>query len=852
MMAQYLRIKAQHPHHLLFYRMGDFYEMFYEDAERAAKLLNITLTSRGVSAGAPVKMAGVPVVAAEQYLAKLVALGESVALCEQIGDPAASKGPVERKVVRILTPGTLTDPALLADKADAPLLAVAPPARRSGNVGLAWLVLSSGELRTASVALAQLNAELARIAPSEVLVADSWHDVLQSHFENTRCTVQRRPDWHFDAPRGEKMLVDRLQVGSLDAFDVADAPEIVAACAAVLDYAETTQGGRLAHVVTLRREAESDYIALDAATRRNLEISSTLRADEGPTLLSVLDHCATTMGSRRLRHWLHHPLCDQDRARHRHAVVDALVARTDLQRELAAALDRIPDIERIGARIALRSVRPRELAALRDALPPIALAARLAGELDAPLATTLHAALLLPDELQCRLGSALIGEPAHAVRDGDVIAPGHDAELDQLRALRDNTGQFLLDLEARERARTGIANLRVEYNRVHGFYIEVTHGQTARVPDDYRRRQTLKNAERYITPELKAFEDKALSARERALARERELYEGLVAELSPYLPALQRAADALASLDALVAFAQHAGLAQWVRPEFLPTPCIEVRGARHAVVERELQSFVPNDCRLTAGRRLLIVTGPNMGGKSTFMRSIALIALLAYAGSYVPATAASLGPIDRIATRIGAADDLARGRSTFMVEMTEAAAILHGATESSLVLMDEIGRGTSTFDGMALAAAIARELVERNRCLTLFATHYFELTQLAEQHADVANVHVAAAQAGGRVIFLHEVREGPANQSYGLAVAQLAGVPAAVIRRARSLLTQLEERALGTRPQLDLFVTVPETAAEAAADPLRERLLALDLDAVAPRDAHRMLEELQRLAGDRS
>jgi len=850
MMQQYLRIKAQHPHILLFYRMGDFYELFYDDAERAARLLNITLTQRGASGGAPVKMAGVPVVSVEQYLAKLVKLGESVAICEQIGDPAASKGPVERKVVRVVTPGTLTDPALLDAKADAVLLAIAPPAKRSGEFGLAWLVLSSGELRATSAPYAQLGSELARLVPSEVLVPESWHDALRGALPSGGCTVQSRPDWHFDGERGARALQDQFEVGTLDAFGVADAPQIVAACAALLEYARATQGGALSHVRALRREEISDYVTLDAVSRRNLEITETLRGEDGPTLFRLLDRCATPMGSRRLRHWLHHPLRSQTDAARRHAAVDALLESIELRAQLAAELNAVPDLERIGGRIALASARPRELAALRDALPHALRAAQLAGALDAPLLAELRADMEIAPDVHALLAAALATEPAHAVRDGDVIAAGFDRDLDELRALRDNTGQFLVDLEARERARTGIANLRVEYNRVHGFFIEVTHGQAAKVPDDYRRRQTLKNAERYITPELKAFEDKALSARERALGREKELFDRLVADLAPHVPALLRAASALASIDALAAFAIHAEQARWTRPHFAEAPQIEVRGARHAVVERELETYVPNDCVLKAGRRLLVITGPNMGGKSTYMRSIALIALLAYAGSYVPASAARLGPVDRILTRIGAADDLARGRSTFMVEMTEAAAILHAATEQSLVLMDEIGRGTSTFDGMALAAAIARELVEKNRSLTLFATHYFELTQLAEQHPDVANVHVAAAESGGKVVFLHEVRDGPANQSYGLAVAQLAGVAPAVIRRARSLLTQLEERALGTRPQLDLFVATPETPAPSVTpeDPLRNRLLAIDLDGISPREAHLLLDELQRLA----
>jgi DNA mismatch repair protein MutS len=830
--------------------MGDFYELFYEDAERAARLLNITLTARGASGGAPVKMAGVPVVSVEQYLAKLVKLGESVAICEQVGDPATSKGPVERRVVRVVTPGTLTDPALLDAKSDAVLLAIAPPLRRNGELGLAWLVLSSGELRATSVAFAQLGSELARIAPSEVLVPESWHDALRNALAASDCTVQTRPDWHFDVDRGTTALQQQFEVGTLDAFGVADAPQIVASCAALLEYARATQGGALAHVRALRREEISDYVMLDAVTRRNLEISETLRGEDGPTLFGLLDRCATPMGSRRLRHWLHHPLRSQAAARDRHGAVEALLDAADLRRQLVAELNAVPDLERIGGRIALRSVRPRELAALRDALPHAAQAGVLLSELDSPELASHREAMQLAPETHALLAAALLAEPAHAVRDGDVLAAGFDGELDELRALRDNTGQFLVDLEARERTRTGIANLRVEYNRVHGFFIEVTHGQAAKVPDDYRRRQTLKNAERYITPELKAFEDKALSARERALAREKELFDRLVADLAPHVPALLRAASALASVDAFAALAAHAESARWTRPEFAEAPQIEIRGARHAVVERELETYVPNDCVLKAGRRLLVITGPNMGGKSTYMRSIALIALLAYAGSFVPAAAARLGPIDRILTRIGAADDLARGRSTFMVEMTEAAAILHAATEQSLVLMDEIGRGTSTFDGMALAAAIARELAEKNRSLTLFATHYFELTQLAEQHPDVANVHVAAAEASGKVVFLHEVRDGPANQSYGLAVAQLAGVAPAVIRRARSLLAQLEERALGTRPQLDLFVATPETPAPTVApdDPLRNRLLALDLDGISPREAHLLLDELQRLA----
>jgi DNA mismatch repair protein MutS len=680
MMQQYLRIKAEHPNVLLFYRMGDFYELFYDDAERAARLLNITLTSRGASAGTPVKMAGVPVVSLEQYLSRLVKLGESVAICEQIGDPATSKGPVERRVVRVVTPGTLTDTGLLPDKVDAPLLALAPPRQRGGPFGLAWLVLSSGELRGTLATSPQLASELARIAPSELLIADAWTEALAPQVALAGTTVQARPDWHFDPERGATSLQQLLQVATLDAFDLADAPEILAAAGALLDYARSTQGGRLPHVRAVQRESPSDYVILDAVTRRNLEITETLRGEDGPTLFRLLDHCETAMGSRRLRHWLHHPVRAAAEARARHRAIAALLEGAPLHGSLRDALRGLPDLERIGTRITLGSVRPRELAALRDALPAVERLAELLATAEAARLLDLRQPCSLPAALVSTLRTALHAEPAHSVRDGDVIAAGHDAELDELRALRDNTGQFLIDLEQRERARTGIANLRVEYNRVHGFYIEVTHGQAAKVPDDYRRRQTLKNAERYITPELKAFEDRALSARERALAREKSLFDALVEALAAHVPALQAAADAVAALDAFVALARHARLARWVEPELADRAGIEIRAGRHAVVERELETFVPNDCVLHPGRRLLVITGPNMGGKSTYMRSVALIALLAYAGSFVPAANARLGPIDRILTRIGAADDLARGLSTFMVDMTVASAILNSAT----------------------------------------------------------------------------------------------------------------------------------------------------------------------------
>jgi DNA mismatch repair protein MutS len=849
MMQQYLRIKAQYPHALLFYRMGDFYELFYEDARRASRLINITLTQRGASAGAPIPMAGVPVVSVEQYLARLVKLGESVAICEQIGDPATSKGPVERKVVRVVTPGTLTDLSLLDAKTDATLAALAFDGK--DGAAIAWLVLASGDLRATRTRRDLLASELARVGPAELLLADDATAVVPE----ADAKVQRVPPWHFDSARGEQLLREQLGVATLAAFGIDGEPLLLAAVGALLNYAQDTQQAPLTHVKTIRIEHESEFVALDAVTRRNLELTEPLRGDDGPTLFRLLDHNATGMGSRRLRHWLHHPQRDVSVARARHAFIGALIEQ-ELAERAQAALRSVPDLDRIATRIALASVRPRELAALRDAGSSLAAASALLASVDTPGAAAWREAVLLPAAIAAALKRALLPEPAMQLRDGDVINHGFDAELDQLRALRDNVGQFLLDLEARERTRTGIANLRVEYNRVHGFYIEVTQGQTGKVPDDYRRRQTLKNAERYITPELKSFEDRALSSQERARSRERALFEALIADLQPHVAALLASADAVASVDALAALARHAQRARWVAPEFSAAAGLELRSARHPVVESQLEQFIANDCTLGPGRRLLVITGPNMGGKSTYMRSIALIVLLAYVGSYVPAETARIGPIDRILTRIGAADDLARGASTFMVEMTEAAAILNRATESSLVLMDEIGRGTSTFDGLALAAAIARALVETNRCWTLFATHYFELTQLAQMLPEVANVHVAAAQSRGKVVFLHEVRDGPASQSYGLAVAQLAGVPPDVLRRARTVLAQLEERAAGLQPQLDLFAAgeAAMSAAEAApsiepaADELRERLATLDVDSLSPREALTLLYELKTLA----
>ncbi|MGE5823838.1 MAG: DNA mismatch repair protein MutS, partial [Bacteroidota bacterium] len=815
------------------YRMGDFYELFYGDAERAARLLDITLTARGTSAGQPIPMAGVPYHSVEQYLAKLVRLGESVAICEQIGDPNTAKGPVERRVTRIVTPGTLTDSALLDEKSDNVLLALA--ADRAG-VGLAWLSLASGELRVAEIAPQLLASELRRIAPAEVLAAEGCAP--EGFF------VTRLPAWQFDVGAGRKKLLEQLGAASLAGYGCEDLTLAVGACGALLDYAKKTQGQALAHVAAIVAERGGDYLRLDAATRRNLELTETLRGEPAPTLFSLLDECATGMGSRLLRHWLHHPLRSRDTLALRHEAIEALDGRSD---ELHAVLRRFADVERIAARVALRSARPRDLASLRDSLARLAALRAALPQAGSTLLGSLGADLATPDEALSLLQSALLAEPAALVRDGGVIAEGYDAELDELRRLQSNAGGFLLELEARERARTGIPSLKVAYNHVHGYYIEVTNAHAEKIPVDYRRRQTLKNAERYITPELKVFEDKALSASERALALERSLYDALLEKLAAQVGALQRVARALAQVDVLACFAGIAARRNYCRPAFADEPVIEIEAGRHPVVEAQLERFIANDCRLSPTRRLLLITGPNMGGKSTYMRQVALIVLLAHVGSFVPARAARIGPVDQIFTRIGAADDLAGGRSTFMVEMTESASILHNATEKSLVLMDEVGRGTSTFDGLALAWAIARHLIEQKRALSLFATHYFELTRLALEYREVANVHLDAVEHKDTIVFLHALEEGPASQSYGLQVAALAGVPKPVIRQAKRYLQALEEASLAHGDQADLFLGKEPAAAELAADPLREALGQANPDELSPREALELLYRLKRL-----
>jgi len=842
MMQQYLRIKSEHPDMLLLYRMGDFYELFFEDAEKAAQLLDITLTTRGASGGQPIKMAGVPYHAVEQYLAKLVKLGVAVAICEQIGDPATSKGPVERKVARIVTPGTLTDAALLDERRDHLLLAAVV---RKGAVGLAWLNLASGRFILSEIPDKQFQAALERLKPSELLLPEGGANPATTAL---KCAVKMLPAWQFDFDGSVQSLCRQFSTLDLNGFGCAELHPAIQAAGALLGYARTTQCGALPHITGLQVEHEDSYVRLDAAARRNLEISETLRGEPAPTLLSLLDTSACGMGSRLLRHWLHHPLRDRDVLRARLDAIAGLLGEAGVAPHLGIhnSLRQVADVERITARIALRSARPRDLSGLRDSLALLPTLQSALAALDSPRLQRLHALLQMPETLLELLQRAIRPEPASVLREGGVIHDGFDAELDELRAIQNNCGEFLVALESRERERSGIANLKVEYNRVHGFYIEVTNAQADKVPDDYRRRQTLKNAERYITPELKAFEDKALSAADRALAREKLLYDQLLEALQAHIQALQTIAAAIAETDVLATLAERAQALNLVAPEFTHDAGIDIVGGRHPVVESQTDNFIANDAKLSRARQMLLVTGPNMGGKSTYMRQTALIVLLAHCGSFVPAGSARIGPIDQIFTRIGASDDLAGGRSTFMVEMTEAASILHNATQTSLVLLDEIGRGTSTFDGLALAWAISRQLIEKNRSYTLFATHYFELTRLAQEFKQVANVHLDAVEHKDHIVFLHSVEDGPASQSYGLQVAQLAGVPNNVIHSARRHLVYLEQQGVNNGVQGDLFATPPEPP-EIALHPAVEALDGVDPDDLSPKAALELVYRLKKM-----
>ncbi|CAG4974421.1 DNA mismatch repair protein MutS [Lysobacter luteus] len=842
LMKQFFAAKAEHPDVLLFFRMGDFYELFFDDARKAARLLDITLTQRGSSAGQPIPMAGVPHHSAEGYLARLVAMGESVAICEQIGDPAASKGLVERKVVRIVTPGTVTDEALLSERRDTLLLAVA---RSKHGYGIAWADLAGGRFLVNEVASEDaLEAELARLEPAETLCADEdgW-----PAFVAGRSGVRRRAPWLFDADSGRRQLLRFFGLHDLGGFGIDDRPLAIAAAAALLGYVEETQKQRLPHLTSIALESGDGAIAMNAATRRHLELDTRVDGDNRHTLLGVLDSTVTPMGGRLLRRWLHRPLRDRDVLRRRHQAVQTLIDSRagDGLRELFRALG---DLERILSRIALRSARPRDLSTLRDGLGLLPGVRALLGPLDSPRLATLAGELGEHDEHAHLLKCAIVDQPPVLARDGGVFADGHDPELDELRRLSTHADQFLVDLEAREREASGIPTLKVGYNRVHGYYLEVGKAHAAKAPTHYTRRQTLTNAERYITEELKAFEDKVLSARERALARERLLYEQLLDALAGRLEPLKHCAAALAELDVLACLAERAEQLDWSRPELAEDPGIHIERGRHPVVEAVRdEPFEPNDLVLHEDRRMLVITGPNMGGKSTYMRQNALIVLLAHIGSFVPASRAVIGPVDRILTRIGAGDDLARGQSTFMVEMSETSYILHHATEQSLVLMDEIGRGTSTYDGLALAEACARHLAQANRAYTLFATHYFELTTLAEPGSGIANVHLDAVEHGDALVFMHAVKDGPADRSFGLQVAALAGLPRAVVSQARGRLAELEQQsrdaprpsmaaaALDQPQQIGLFA--PSSAA-------LEALAALDPDELTPRQA---LEALYRL-----
>ena len=848
LMRQYLAAKAEYPDTLVFFRMGDFYELFYDDARKAARLLDITLTQRGQSAGAPIPMAGVPYHAVESYLGKLIRLGESVAICEQLGDPATSKGLVERKVIRVVTPGTVTDESLLEQRRDNLLLAIAAGREDddAARYGLAWIDLASGRFVVSEVAgVEALAAELARLAPAETLVSEdvAWPKIVAS-----LPGLRKRGPWHFDTTTATRELARFFGTRDLSGFGCAHLPLAIAAAGALLGYVEETQKSALPHIAGIAVEHAGDTIAMDAATRRNLELDTNASGRAEHTLLGVLDRTITPMGARLLRRWLHRPLRDRAVIEARRRAVGALIdARC--HEGLREILRGIGDLERILARVALRSARPRDLSTLRDGL---ALAPRLRDSVaacESPLLQALVAQLGDHADMAAHLARAIVDTPPAIARDGGIFREGYDAELDELRALATHADQFLIQLEEREKAATGIPTLKVGYNRVHGYYIEISKGQADKAPAHYTRRQTIKGAERYITEELKQFEDKVLSARERSLMRERALYEGVLDLLIGKLASLKAAAEAVAVLDVLANFAERAETLDWNPPELTDTPGIRITRGRHPVVEQVRDDpFEPNDLVLDDARRMLIVTGPNMGGKSTYMRQAALIVLLAHIGSHVPAASAEIGPIDRIFTRIGAGDDLARGQSTFMVEMSETANILHNATAQSLVLMDEVGRGTSTYDGLALARASAIRLATVNRAFTLFATHYFELTELASQYEGIANVHLDAVEYGDQLVFMHAVKEGPANRSFGLQVAALAGLPKRVIEEARACLAMLEQGSAARKPprestptpQLGLFDALRRSPVE---DALRE----IDPDAMSPRDALEALYRLKKL-----
>lgn len=838
MMQQYLRLKADHPDILLFYRMGDFYELFYDDARRASQLLEISLTKRGASAGEPIPMAGVPHHAVEGYLAKLVQLGESVAICEQIGDPALSKGPVERKVVRIVTPGTISDEALLQERHDNLLAALV---QGPNGFGYATLDISSGRFRLSEPADSEaMAAELQRTNPAELLYPEDFPAMA---LIDTRRGLRRRPLWEFEIDTARQQLNMQFGTRDLNGFGVEQALLGLRAAGCLLQYVKDTQRTSLPHIRSLSMERQQDSIIMDAATRRNLEITQNLAGGTENTLSAVLDRTVTPMGSRMLKRWLHMPLRDTRTITQRQ---DAISELQPVSETLQPVLRQVGDMERILARLALRSARPRDLARLRHAFQQLPELNDMLANVQSNQLATLRQQMGEFTELRQLLENAVVETPPVLVRDGGVIAPGYNAELDEWRALADGASDYLNKLEIRERERLGLDTLKVGFNAVHGYFIQVSRGQSSQVPIHYVRRQTLKNAERYIIPELKEYEDKVLSSKGKALALEKSLYEALLDSFTPQLEALQISAAALAELDVLSNLAERAWTLNYCRPVLQEKPGLHISGGRHPVVEQVLKEpFIANPLALSPQRRMLIITGPNMGGKSTYMRQAALIALMAWIGSFVPADEVVTGPLDRIFTRIGAADDLASGRSTFMVEMTETANILHNATENSLVLMDEIGRGTSTYDGLSLAWACAESLANRIKAMTLFATHYFELTTLPEKMAGVFNVHLDAVEHGDTIAFMHSVQEGAASKSYGLAVAALAGVPKDVIKRARSKLRELEtlsnHSATSTVDGSQLPLLVEETS------PAVEALEALDPDTLTPRQALECLYRLKSL-----
>lgn len=842
MMLQYLRIKAENPDLLLFYRMGDFYELFFDDAKRASDILSITLTARGKSDGEPIPMAGVPYHAAEQYLSRLLKHGISVGICEQVGDPATSKGPVERKIMRILTPGTVTDEFLLEERRDNLLVSVS---QLGDEFGLASIDLTSGRFSVQQIEdIQMLYNEIERLQPAEILINEDNHpEISDKH------SITRRAPWHFDKDTARNLLHKQFNTHDLAGFGCEEMPLAIIAAGVLLQYVNETQRTALPHITSLHVEISDDGIILDAASRRNLELEHSLMGEHKNTLISVLDKTATSMGSRLLSRWLNKPLRDQHVLRNRHQSIDSLIQQYHYE-GLHDPLRQVGDIERIISRIALGSARPRDLSTLRNSLTIIPNLHSVLDQIDNPRLQQLRTNIKTHDDLLQLLNKAIIENPPVLIRDGGVIAEGYDEALDELRNLSKNSDQYLLDLETREKERTGIASLKVAYNRVHGFYIEIPRSHTQNndnIPPEYVRRQTLKSVERFILPELKEFEDKVLSARERSLSREKALYEDLLKELGSHTLTLRETAQNIAEIDVLSNFAERAVVLNYNQPTLNNEPGVTIIAGRHPVVERTLDDpFVPNDLIMDTQRRMLMITGPNMGGKSTYMRQITLIVLMAHIGCYVPAESAVIGPIDRIFTRIGAHDDLSTGRSTFMVEMTEAANILNNATANSLVLMDEIGRGTSTFDGLSLAWAFAEFLATQKKAFTLFATHYFELTALPEKISTIANVHINAIEHGEKIVFLHSVKDGPANQSYGLQVAQLAGVPKTVITQARKKLHQLEQdaRLVPTSGQTLPLNLSFEKEHDETAEEIKKALLAIEPDELTPKQA---LDELYKL-----